>query len=189
LEKLATLYPHLFGAHFLPMKRGIFQDLLAAHPDVFEREALKAALATHTRSTRYLSAVASGAQRHDLSAQAVEPMAAEHVHHALIEVSRRRQARSAEDLTPKLLARIVQAIEASGLGCDAYAEQMRGRDETANALLDEAVTQAKASAAKGEALLRAFTASGLSVEAFADMYGMPPKSVAHTLDRARAAQP
>ena len=46
LEKLAELYPHLFGAVFLPLKRGIFQDLLAAHPEVFETESLKAALST-----------------------------------------------------------------------------------------------------------------------------------------------
>ena len=54
LEQLADLYPHLFGAVFRPLKRGIFQDLLAAHPDAFEREALKVALGIHTRSTRYL---------------------------------------------------------------------------------------------------------------------------------------
>ena len=52
LEQLAGLYPHLFGAVFRPLKRGIFQDLLAAHPDAFEREALKVALGIHTRSTR-----------------------------------------------------------------------------------------------------------------------------------------
>ena len=31
LEQLAALYPHLFGAVFRPLKRGIFQDILAAH--------------------------------------------------------------------------------------------------------------------------------------------------------------
>src|SRR6185369_7078792 len=90
LEKLAQLYPHLFGAVFLPLKRGIFQDILAAHPDVIEREALKEALAQHTRSTRYLTAVASGQPRHDLQGQVVEAMATEHVYQALLEVFRRR---------------------------------------------------------------------------------------------------
>ena len=60
LEQLAALYPHLFGAVFRPLKRGIFQDILAAHPDLFEREALKVALGLHTRSTRYLQSVAAG---------------------------------------------------------------------------------------------------------------------------------
>ena len=60
----------LFGEVFLPLKRGIFQDLLAAHPEVLEREALKAGLAIHTRSTRYLQSVAAGLQRHDLQGQA-----------------------------------------------------------------------------------------------------------------------
>ncbi|MBX9871402.1 MAG: ProQ/FINO family protein, partial [Burkholderiaceae bacterium] len=34
LEQLFSLYPHLFGAEFLPLKRGIFQDLLERHPDL-----------------------------------------------------------------------------------------------------------------------------------------------------------
>jgi hypothetical protein len=97
LEKLAEFYPHLFGEVFLPLKRGIFQDLLAAHPEVIEREALKEALAQHTRSTRYLSAVAAGQPRHDLKGQVAEAMAPEHVYQALLEVFRRRHARSGED--------------------------------------------------------------------------------------------
>jgi ProP effector len=187
LDKLATLYPHLFGARFLPMKRGIFQDLLTAHPEVFDKEVLKAALAMHTRSTRYLSCVADGNARHDLQGQAVEAMAPEHVHHALLEVFKRRQARSNDDLTPILVERIVLAIEASGLGLDAYADLVRSRDEAGNAALDQALAIARVGAAKSEALLRAFNDSGLSVQAFADMYGMDVAQVQHTLDRANMA--
>lgn len=185
LEQLAALYPHLFGEVFLPMKRGIFQDLLTAHPELFEREALKAALALHTRSSRYLVAVASGQQRHDLQGQAVEAMAPEHVHHALLEVFRRRQGRTNEDLRPKLIDRIVQAFEASGLSRAAYAELVHSRDEAANTVLDEALAEAATRAAKDEALLRAFEASGQTVEAFADMYGMDPRAATLTLGRAR----
>ncbi|MBI3532410.1 MAG: prop effector, partial [Burkholderiales bacterium] len=75
LEKLFELYPHLFGAEFLPLKLGIFQELLARHPDQFKRDSLKAALGVHTRSTRYLQSVAAGKQRHDLDGAAVEPVA------------------------------------------------------------------------------------------------------------------
>lgn len=190
LEKLAALYPHLFGDMFLPLKRGIFQDLLAAHPDAFERETLKDALAFHTRSTRYLSSVAAGHQRHDLQGQAVEAMAPEHVHHALLEVFRRRQGRANEDLRPKLIERIVQAFEASGLSREAYAELVRSRDEDANAALDEALAEAAARSAKDEALLRAFEASGQkTVQAFADMYGMDPRVATLSLNRARRSKP
>ncbi len=186
LDKLAALYPHLFGAKFLPMKRGIFQDLLTAHPEVFEKDMLKAALAMHTRSTRYLSCVADGNARHDLLGEVVEPMAPEHVHHAVLEVFKRRQTRSNDDLTPIVVERIVQAIEASGLGLDAYADLVRGRDEASNAALDQALSIARANAAKNEALMRAFKNSGLSVQAFADMYGMDATLVQRTLDRANA---
>ena len=132
LEQLAELYPGLFGEVFL-------QELLAAHPGVLDREALKTGLAIHTRSTRYLQAVAAGLQRHDLAGQAVEAMAPEHVHQALLEVFRRRQSRAGEDLRPKLLQRLIQAFEASGLTREAYDERVRGRDDAANALLDEAL--------------------------------------------------
>jgi len=189
LDQLADLYPGLFGEVFLPLKRGIFQDLLAAHPEVLEREALKAGLAIHTRSTRYLQSVAAGLKRHDLQGQAVEDMAPEHVHHALLEVFRRRQGRAGEDLRPKLRSRIVQAFEASGLSGEAYAELVRGRDEAANAVLDEALAEAAARGAKDEALLRAFEASGQAVDVFADMYGLDPRDAARTLDRARHRRP
>lgn len=183
LEKLAELYPALFGAVFLPLKRGIFQDLQDAHPDAFEREALKAALAMHTRSTRYLSAVSTGQQRHDLQGQAVEAMAPEHVHHALLEVFRRRQGRSQEDLRPKLRERMVQAFEASGLSAVDYADLVRSRDDEANALLDEALAEAQARAAKTEALQRAYASSGKTVEDFAEMYGLDPRAVGRMLKR------
>lgn len=192
LEQLATLYPQLFGAVFLPLKRGIFQDLMNAHPELLEKDALKEALARHTRSTRYLTAVAGGQQRHDLQGQAVEAMAPEHVHHALLEVFRRRQGRAGntEDLRPRLVARIVQAMDASGLSREAYAALVRGRDEAANAVLDDALAEAGARAAKDEALLRAYTASGQpSAAAFADMYGMDARDVARSLERARRTLP
>jgi ProP effector len=185
LEKMAALYPQLFGAVFMPLKRGIFQDLLEAHPEAFERETLKAALSMHTRSTRYLSAVAAGQQRTDLLGQPVEAMAPEHVHHALLEVFRRRQGRTNEDLRPKLRARVAQTFEESGLSALAYAALVHSRDEAANAMLDEVLAEAEAQAAKNEALLRAFEASGQTVEVFADMYGMDPHSVTRMLERAR----
>lgn len=184
LEKMAEFYPHMFGATFLPMKRGIFQDLLDAHPDAFERDSLKAAIAYHARSTRYLTVVASGEDRHDLQGKPVEAMAPEHVHHALLEVFRRRQTRSKEDLRPKLIQRIVMACEASGLTVQAYAELVRSRDEAANAVLDEAMAEVSARAAKTEALLKAFKASGKSLDVFADMYGLDPRAVSRMLARA-----
>lgn len=187
LEQMAAVYPHMFGATFLPMKRGIFQDLLDAHPDAFERDSLKAALAHHTRSTRYLTAVASGVDRYDLQGKTVEAMAPEHVHHALLEVFRRRQSRSQEDLRPKLVQRIVVACEASGLTPQAYSERVRSRDEAANAVLDEAMAEANARAAKTEALLQAFKASGKSLDVFADMYGLDPRAVSRMLARATVA--
>lgn len=187
LEQLAELYPPLFGAVFRPLKRGIFQDLIAAHPELFDREALKQALGQHTRSTRYLQSVASGQQRHDLQGQPVEAMAPEHIHHALLEVYRRRQGRGGDELVSKLCARIVANLESSGLSREEYAERVRTRDEAANALLDQALSELSAKMAREEALLRTFEASGQkTVQGFADMYGMDTNTVVRALHSARS---
>lgn len=172
LERLFALYPRMFGARFLPLKLGVYQELLALHPDDFKKEDLKLALGQHARSTRYLEAVASGAPRHDLNAQPVEPVAPEHVHHAILEVYRRRLSRDKAAATQWLRVRLVAAIEASGLARDAYLERMPTPDPVAAAVLDEAFAELAERAAKREALRRAFTASGKTAEEFADMYGM-----------------
>ena len=190
LEKLFELYPNLFGARFLPLKLGVFQDLLEKHPDDFKKDDLKVALGLHARSTRYLEAVAAGHPRHDLDGTVVEPVAPEHVHHAILELHRRRAQRSGEDLRPQLVARVARAVEASGLDREAYAVLVRSRDEETNAVLDEALAELAREAAKREALLRAFEASGRSSEQeFAEMYGMDATEVARTLARARAERP
>jgi ProP effector len=189
LEKLFELYPKMFGAQFLPLKLGAFQDLLAENPEAFKRDELKVALGLHARSTRYLECVAAGHPRHNLQGEPVEPVAPEHVHHAIMEVFRRRQARSREDLRPQVRARLIAAIEASGLSREDYAERTRTQDEAANALLDEAFADMAVQTAKREALMRAFEASGKTVEQFAEMYGMAPADVANAVERTRRAGP
>ncbi len=177
LDKLYTYYPHLFGAEFLPLKRGIFQDLLARHPDVFQRDSLKAALAVHARSTRYLQCVASGKARHDLDGAIVEEVAPEHVYQAVVELHRRRQARTQDDLSPKLRTQLSAAFEASGLSRQDYLERVQPADEAIAAVLDEALSESAARIARQEALNKAFEASGKSAREFADMYGVHERDV------------
>ncbi len=183
LEKLFELYPHLFGAEFLPLKLGIFQELLAKHPEHFQRDSLKAALGVHTRSTRYLQCVAAGKQRHDLEGAAVEPVAPEHVFLTVIELFRRRQARTKDDLKPKLRTQLIAAFEASGLSRQDYLSRVQSNDAQAIALLDEAMAEYDAKQARQEALLRAFESSGKTVQEFADMYGLKEQDVNAALAR------
>ena len=183
LERLFELYPRLFGAHFLPLKLGVFQELLARHPDDFKKDDLKLAMGQHARSTRYLESVAAGQARHDLDGNVVEAVAPEHVHHALLEIFRRRQARTPEDLRPRLRVRLMEAIETSGLSREAYADLMRVQDEATNALLDEAVAELGLEAAKRDALVRTFEASGKTVAEFSDMYGLDAAEVTSVVER------
>ncbi len=182
LERLFALYPAMFGARFLPLKLGVYQELLALHPDDFKKEELKLAMSQHARSTRYLEAVASGAQRHDLNGVAVEPVAPEHVHHAILEVFRRRQARGRDDGPNWLRARLSAAVEACGLPREAYLERMPTPDPVAGAVLDEVFAEIGERAARREALRRAYAASGKTVAEFADMYGMELATVKQVVE-------
>ncbi|HEY5581853.1 MAG TPA: ProQ/FINO family protein [Rhodoferax sp.] len=186
LEKLFELYPHLFGAEFLPLKLGIFHELLTLHPEQFQRDSLKLALGLHTRSTRYLQSVAAGKPRHDLQGAAVEAVAPEHVHFALLELFRRRQGRSQADLRPKLRAQLISAFETSGLSRQDYVARVQMKDEGANALLEEAFAELDQKLAKQEALRSAFNSSGKTPAEFADMYGLDQRDVMLVLDQDRS---
>lgn len=185
IEQLAQRHPALFGDSPRPLKRGIFEDLLAAHPGEFASDALKDALARHTRSTRYLAAIANGQQRHDLDGKPVESPTPEQVHHALVEVFRRRAGRNGEeDQRQRLRERIARAFEASGLEPLDYTTRVAGRDEAINALTREALAQVSAKRARDQALQRAFAASGQTLEGFAAMYGLPVSEARRALGRA-----
>lgn len=181
LQRLFELHPKMFGARFLPLKLGAFEDLMALHPGEFKKDELKVALGLHTRSTRYLESVAQGRKRHDLDGNPVEDLAPEHVHHAIAEVYKRRQGKSKDDLRPWLRERLLRAVQASGLNREDYTARVRSNDEAVNAALDEVFAQLGAQAARNEALRRAFAASGKAVEEFADMYGMPVAQVRRAL--------
>lgn len=185
LVQLGEWHPELFGDEPRPLKRGIYEDLMAAHGEALSAEELKAALALHTRSTRYLNVLASGQPRRGLDGQAVEPVAPDQRFHAIVEVHRRRQQRSPEDMKPQLQQRIVRAFEGSGLGREAYAALVRGRDEAINAITEAALDEASTRIAREAALLRAFEASGQELEAFASGYGMPTDEARRMLERAR----
>lgn len=172
LEKLFELYPHLFGERFLPLKLGIFQELLAAHPDDFKRDTLKVALGVHTRSSRYLQSVAAGQKRHDLQGKPVEDVAPEHVFLSMVELFQRRQARSSDDLRPKLRTQLLAAFEQSGLTRQDYLARIGTPAEAIQVLLDEVLAEVEQQRARRAALKKAFEASGQSVEAFADALGM-----------------
>jgi hypothetical protein len=172
LEKLFELYPQLFGARFLPLKLGIYQDLMAAHPEVFKRDDLKTALGVHTRSTRYLQSVAAGLKRHDLEGQPGEVVAPEHIFLSVAELFQRRQARAKEDLKPKLRSQLVTAYAASGLSRQEYLSRLPVLDETITALLDEAMAEVEQQRARRAALAKAFEGSGKTVEEFAASLGM-----------------
>lgn len=174
LQKLFELYPKLFGARFLPLKLGVFQDLVAAHPEALPAAELKVALGLHTRSTRYIEAVASGLPRHDLHAKPVEPVAPEHVHHAILELYKRRSGKAPEQARERAVQQLAAAIDASGMSREEYRERFTSPDDTVQAVLEEALSAVAQKNARREALQSAFKASGKTVAEFAEMYGLDP---------------
>jgi hypothetical protein len=193
LERLFQLHPKLFGARFLPLKLGAFEDLMTRHGSEFTREQLKLALGVHARSTRYLESVAAGLPRHDLDGKPVEPVSPSHVFHAILEVQRRR-ARTGRGRPASANAAgwlhdaLVRAVEASGLSRADWDAEVGAVDAATAEALDRAFATVAEGAARRDALRRAFEASGASIEAFADMYGMKPGEVRRLLKPAGAPQ-
>lgn len=181
LHKLFELYPRLFGARFLPLKVGIFEDLVAAHPEALPAAELKVALGLHTRSTRYIEAVASGLPRHDLQARPVEPVAPEHVHHAILELYKRRSGKAPERARQQAAEQLAAAIEASGLSREEYRERFSSPDDNLQLLLEDALSMVAQKSARREALQNAFRASGKTVAEFAEMYGLDPRETKRLL--------
>jgi ProP effector len=186
LQKLFELYPQLFGSTFLPLKLGTYQDLMAAHPGVFTKDSLKAALGFHSRSTRYLQCVAAGNKRHDLQGNAVEDVSPEHVYLAMLELFRRRiitnnKSRTKLDLRPIFRKQLIAAYLASGLSRQEYQLRVQNADVEATKLLEEALAEHDAKFAKQTAMKRAFEASGKGTAEFAEMYGLNPDEVTATL--------
>jgi ProP effector len=181
LQRLFELYPRLFGARFLPLKIGVFEDLVAAHPDALAPAELKVALGLHTRSTRYIEAVASGLPRHDLQGKPVEPVAPEHVHHAILEVYKRRSSKAPDQARERAVAQLAAAIEASGLGREGYRERFTSPDDDVHSMMEEALSIVAQKAARREALHNAFKASGKTVAEFAAMYGLDPEEARRLL--------
>ena len=126
----------------------------------------------HTRSTRYLQSVAAGQKRHDLQGKPVEDVAPEHIFLSIVELFQRRQARSSEDLRPKLRKQLLAAFEQSGLTRQDYLARIGTPAEAIQALLDEVLAEVEQQRARRAALKKAFEASAQSVEAFADALGM-----------------
>jgi ProP effector len=181
LQKLFELYPRLFGARFLPLKLGVYEDLVAAHPEALPAAELKVALGLHTRSTRYIEAVASGLARHDLQGKPVEPVAPEHVHHAILELYRRRSGRAPEQARQRAVVQLAAAIEASGMSREAYRERFTSPDDNVHSMLEEALSLVAQRGARREALQNAFKASGKTLPEFSEMYGLDPREAKRLL--------
>jgi ProP effector len=175
LHKLFELYPRLFGSRFLPLKVGIFEELVAAHPEALPPAELKVALGLHTRSTRYIESVASGLARHDLQARPVEPAAPEHVHHAILELYKRRSGKAPDQARQQAVKQMAAAVEASGLSREEYRERFSSPDDNLHSLIEEALSVVAQKQARRAALRNAFEASGKPIAEFAEMYGLDPR--------------
>ena len=184
LQKLFELYPHLFGNAFLPLKLGTYQDLMAAHPEVFQKDSLKAALGFHARSTRYLQCVVSGNKRHDLQGNPGEDVTPEHVYVSLLQLFSRRQARSKVDLRAEFRAQLIKAFQASALSRQEYQLRVQTNEAEATLLLEEALAEYDTKFAKQTALKRAFESSGKKAAEFAEMYGLELADVENILKSA-----
>ena len=107
-------------------------------------------------------------------ARPVEPVAPEHVHHAILELYKRRSGKAPERARQHAVEQLAAAIDVSGLGREGYRERFTSPDDNLHALLEDALAIVAQKSARREALQNAFKASGKTVVEFAEMYGLDP---------------
>jgi len=128
-------------------------------------------------------AVASGLARHDLQARPVEPAAPEHVHHAILELYKRRGGKAQVQARQHAIEQLATAVEGSGLGREGYRERFTSSDDNLQSLLEDALSIVAQRSARREALQNAFRASGKTIGEFAEMYGLDPKEAKAQLEQ------
>jgi ProP effector len=104
----------------------------------------------------------------------VAPVAPEHVHHAILELYKRRSGKAPERARQQAVEQLAAAIEVSGLSREGYRERFTSPDDNLHALLEDALAIVAQKSARREALQNAFRASGKTVVEFAEMYGLDP---------------
>jgi ProP effector len=94
-ERLAALFPALFGAAPQPLKLRIQADIQQRSPGIFTKKSLSIFLHRHTTSTAYLKALSAAPQRVDLDGQPAGEVAEEHRQAAAVELERRKGVHAA----------------------------------------------------------------------------------------------
>jgi ProP effector len=89
-QRLAELFPALFGPQPKPIKLKIQADLQQRAPGVFQRRSLSWFLSRHTTTNAYLKALLQHSTRFDLDGQPSGEISAEHRQAAEEELARRR---------------------------------------------------------------------------------------------------
>jgi sRNA-binding protein len=89
-QRLAELFPALFGPEPKPIKLKIQADLQVRAPGVFQRRSLSWFLSRHTTTNAYLKALLQHSTRFDLDGQPAGEISAEHRQAAEEELARRR---------------------------------------------------------------------------------------------------
>ena len=195
-ERLAVLFPALFGAAPQPLKLRIQADIQQRAPGVFSKKALSAFLHRYTTGNAYLKAMQTAPERVDLDGQPAGAVAEEHRAAAVAEWQRRRtlqdERRAAERATQRQAQRDAGAARQ-------LAQQARHMADEAQRMLREAQRQAQDAQravqtqqrvvedrAFGEraALLRAFETTTLKRANFCALKRIPVEALDAMLDQA-----
>ena len=126
-DRLAALFPALFGKRAKPLKLRIQADIQARAPGVFTKAVLSAFLRRYTGSTSYLQALAHSTERFDLDGHPAGELSDEHRDQARQEVQRRRALREERVAQEREAARAAQEKEREAQRVDEEARRERAR--------------------------------------------------------------
>ncbi len=164
---LRNIYPTIFKT-VVPLKIGIFHDLLAAHQDELPRGKLYGFLGRHTSTVAYLSAVAKGGPRFAMDGSIFGEVTEDERLHALGKLDEiRKEEEESGDLARKKRSELRKAFAASGLKAKPYAEAIGMDLPLFNRVMERAKSEHAERQAKRQNLVAKFKTSGLGESEFA----------------------
>ncbi|CAG0962279.1 hypothetical protein RHDC4_00762 [Rhodocyclaceae bacterium] len=156
-----------------PLKIGIRDDLLAAHPGRISAKTAYQLLGTHTKQPSYLAAIVKGGPRYGLNGEVAGEVTEKERAWAIERLAALRAVSEGAHMVRKERSILLKKYEASGLDEGEFAQQQGIPLSALHSQLDTARTERLARHQARVKLVTALEASGLSMEEFAARERIP----------------
>lgn len=181
-QSICQLYPEVFGSHIRPLKIGIANDLMAAHP-ALPKKLMHTILGGHTRRVAYIAALAAGGPRYALDGTPSGEVTEQERSDARARLKTIRESKQENQLAEKARSQILKDYEANTLSFAEFAEHRGMSHDQLTSDPDKARHERARRHAARLKLVESYKSSGLDIETFAAKSGKSVAQVTRAINK------